>query len=172
MKIQAIALSVFIFVGVGCSSEKPTPTSSTPPVSETTKPQLQTNPVLVRAKSSPGAKVFIMDLKDNQLVTSPLTVKFGSEGVEIAKAGEVKDNSGHFHLLIDVDTLPAMDQPIPNNEHMLHFGQGQTEATITLSPGPHTLQLLLAGGNHVPNDPPVMSEKIHIIVEKSEETKP
>ncbi len=121
-------------------------------------------PSTVRAKSSPGARVFIAEPADGATVTSPVTIKFGVEGIELAKAGEVKDNSGHHHLLVDVDAMPPMDQPLPFNDHVFHFGQAQTEASINLTPGSHTLQLLFAGGNHIPHDPPVMSQKITITV--------
>ncbi|HSA58659.1 MAG TPA: DUF4399 domain-containing protein [bacterium] len=123
-------------------------------------------PKIPRAKSSPGARVFIVEPANGAAVTSPITVKFGAEGIELAKAADgIKDNSGHHHLLVDLGQLPPMDQPLPSNEHILHFGQAQTETSINLPPGQHTLQLLLAGGNHVPNDPPVISEKITITVQ-------
>lgn len=118
----------------------------------------------VRSKSLPGARVFIVEPTNGQAVSNPVTVKFGIEGMELAKAGEVKDGTGHHHLLIDTDPLSALDQPLPFSDKVLHFGQAQTEASIILSPGTHTLQLLLAGGNHIPHDPPVMSEKINITV--------
>ncbi len=127
-------------------------------------PSPPSTPQITRAKSSPGAKVFFVDLKDGAQVSSPLTVKFGVKGIELAPAGEVKDNSGHHHLLIDVDSPPPMDQPLPSTDKIIHYGKAQTEATLTLSPGPHTLQLLFAGGNHVPHDPPVESEKIKVEV--------
>jgi hypothetical protein len=81
----------------------------------------------------------------------------------VAPAGVMRPNSGHFHLLIDADA-PALDKPIPNDESHLHFGAGQTEATVTLAPGKHTLQLLMGDANHVPHNPPVMSPLIHVTV--------
>jgi len=67
-------------------------------------------------------------------------------------------------LLINLETLPDVDKPLPANEHVKHFGGGQTEATITLPPGQHTLQLLLGNHLHVPHNKPVVSEKITITV--------
>src|ERR1700744_6602952 len=78
-------------------------------------------------------------------------------------AGSDKENSGHHHLLIDTD-LPPLDQPIPNDFNHLHFGAGQTEADVTLTPGDHTLQLLLGDKNQVPNTPPLMSDRIRVHV--------
>ncbi len=114
--------------------------------------------------SSPsGAKVYFVDLKDGAVIGPKTTIHFGLHGMGIAPAGSVKANSGHHHLLIDTD-LPPLDQPIPNDENHLHFGAGQTEAELTLTPGPHKLQLLLGDANHIPHSPPVMSDPVHITV--------
>jgi hypothetical protein len=83
----------------------------------------------------------------------------------VAPAGSDRENSGHHHLLIDTD-LPPLDQPIPNDFNHLHFGAGQTEATVNLPPGRHTLQLLLGDENHVPHNPPVMSKPIRVYVSR------
>ncbi len=82
----------------------------------------------------------------------------------IAPAGIDKEKTGHHHLLVDVDSLPALDKPVPADDNHRHFGGGQTEALITLSPGKHTLQLLLGDKTHIPHDPAVLSEKITIMV--------
>ena len=113
--------------------------------------------------SAPGATVYFVDLKDGQTVPTKFTVHFGLKGMGVAPAGSDKENSGHHHLLIDAE-LPPLDQPIPNDFNHLHFGAGQTEADVTLTPGDHTLQLLLGDKNHVPNTPPLMSERIRVHV--------
>lgn len=113
--------------------------------------------------SASGASVYFVDLKDGQTVPTRFTVHFGLKGMGVAPAGSDKENSGHHHLLIDTD-LPALNEPIPNDFNHLHFGAGQTEADVTLPPGPHTLQLLLGDKNHVPNTVPLMSERIRITV--------
>ena len=66
-------------------------------------------------------------------------------------------------LQLDVDT-PPLDQPLPSDLNHIHFGNGQTEKKITLAPGPHTLQLILADDRHMPHDPPVISERIKVFV--------
>ena len=91
-----------------------------------------------------------------------LTVRFGIVNMTLARAGVDTPYSGHHHLLIDAP-LPPLDQPIPNDENHLHFGAGQTEATITLTPGRHTLQLLLGDFEHMPHDPPVFSAPITVV---------
>jgi hypothetical protein len=96
--------------------------------------------------------------------TRHIKVWFGTRNFGVAPAGVEKANTGHHHLLVDVD-LPPLDEAIPNDKNHLHFGNGQTETYIDLPPGKHTLQLLMGDANHVPFDPPVMSKKITITVE-------
>lgn len=123
----------------------------------------QTKPTGGPSPSAPGAAVYFVDLKDGQTVPTKFTVHFGLRGMGIAPAGSDKENSGHHHLLIDAE-LPPLDQPIPSDFNHLHFGAGQTETEVTLTPGDHTLQLLLGDRNHVPNTVPLMSERIHVHV--------
>ena len=113
--------------------------------------------------SPPGAKAYFIDVKDGATLAPKTTLHFGLTGMGVAPAGVARANSGHFHLLIDADA-PALDEPIPNDENHLHYGAGQTEATIVLAPGKHTLQLLMGDANHVPHSPPVMSPLIHVTV--------
>src|SRR5215471_18708207 len=113
--------------------------------------------------SPPGATVYFVDLKNGDTLPSKATIHFGLRGMGVAPAGSDRENAGHHHLLIDTD-LPPLDQPIPNDFNHLHYGAGQTEAEVTLSPGTHTLQLLLGDKNHVPHSPPVMSERIRVVV--------
>jgi hypothetical protein len=114
---------------------------------------------------SADALVWIESPQDGQRLSSPVTLSFGSSGVEISPAGIERNNSGHHHLLINLQTLPAMDMPLPANAQVIHFGKGQTQATIELEPGVHSLQLLLGNHLHVPHARPVMSDKITITVE-------
>ncbi|AGK57407.1 hypothetical protein HYPDE_28638 [Hyphomicrobium denitrificans 1NES1] len=117
-----------------------------------------------RTPAPAGAKVFIIEPADGATVTSPVTVKFGAEGIEIIPAGTDKANSGHHHLLIDTP-VPDLNSTIPKDEHHVHYGKGQTEATVELTPGKHTLQLLLGDKNHVPTDPPVESPVVTVTVQ-------
>jgi hypothetical protein len=81
----------------------------------------------------------------------------------VAPAGSDRENSGHHHLLIDAE-LPRLNEPIPSDFNHLHFGAGQTEAELTLPPGPHTLQLLIGDKDHIPNTVPVFSDRIKVTV--------
>lgn len=111
-----------------------------------------------------GAKVYFISPAAGEAVSNPVTVRFGLSGMGIAPAGIVKENTGHHHLLIDVAELPATDMPLPNDDKHRHFGGGQTEITLELTPGKHTLQLMLGDANHIPHDPPIVSDKITIEV--------
>ena len=119
-----------------------------------------------REPSPAGAEVYIVSPKDGAKVTSPVTVVFGLKGMGIAPAGIKFDNTGHHHLVIDGDAPADLSLPIPANEKSVHFGKGQTETSLTLAPGKHTLLLVLGDSLHVPHDPAVISKKITITVGK------
>ena len=111
-----------------------------------------------------SAEVYIISPKDGEEVSSPVEVIFGLQGMGIAPAGINFPNTGHHHLLIDLDQLPDLKSGIPADAQHLHFGKGQTQALIELDPGEHSLQLLLGDWMHVPHETPVVSEKIKILV--------
>jgi hypothetical protein len=113
--------------------------------------------------SAQGATVYFINIKNGDKLPRTFTVQFGLRNMGLAPAGADRPNSGHHHLLIDTD-LPPMNEPIPNDFNHLHFGLGQSEAKVTLTPGEHTLQLLFADKNHVPHTPPVLSERIKVTV--------
>lgn len=120
--------------------------------------------VFARTPAPAGAAVYFIEPANGDILTSPVTVKFGLKGIGVAPAGVDNPKTGHHHLLIDVAMLPAMDGSIPADANHKHFGGGQTETSIELAPGTHTLQLLLGDMNHMPHDPPILSEKITITV--------
>ena len=120
---------------------------------------------LERRSSPPGADVYIISPAAGETVGSPVLVQFGLRGMGVAPAGVEKAGTGHHHLLIDTDLPSNMGMPIVADDQHRHFGGGQTETVVELPPGKHTLQLLLGDERHVPLDPPVMSEKIEILVE-------
>lgn len=122
-------------------------------------------PAFAGTPASDGAQVYIISPADGETVSSPVTVKFGLRGMGVAPAGIEKPHTGHHHLLIDVEDTPALDRPIPADANHVHFGGGQTEALVELSPGAHTLQLIMGNHNHMPHNPPVMSKTITIVVE-------
>ena len=117
-----------------------------------------------RAKAQPGVTVFIVSPKDGDTVGQDVLVTFGVKGIAIRPAGDPTPNTGHHHLLIDVAELPPGDAPIPNDATHKHYGKGQTEDTIHLPPGDHTLQMDFADLAHVQFDPPLVSKKITVHV--------
>jgi hypothetical protein len=124
--------------------------------------------VIAAAELTPspaGAEVYIVSPKDGAKVKGPVTVVFGLKGMGIAPAGIKFDNTGHHHLLVDTDAPADLSLPLPADEHRIHFGKGQTETTLTLPPGKHTLQLVLADSLHTPHVPAVISRKITIVVQ-------
>ena len=126
---------------------------------------LLTAPALAREPSPAGAEVYIVAPQDGARIKGPVTVVFGLKGMGVAPAGIKMENTGHHHLLIDTDAPADLSQPLPATGKIVHFGKGQTETTITLPPGKHTLQLVLGDSLHVPHEPAVISKKITITVE-------
>jgi hypothetical protein len=117
-----------------------------------------------RTPSPEGASVRISNIEDGATVSTTFLVKFEVTGMEVAPAGKAEPNSGHHHLMIDVNELASASRPLPVSDQIIHYGAGQTEAEVTLKPGKHTLQLMFADSNHVPFDPIVMSKQIDIVV--------
>ncbi len=116
------------------------------------------------SESPPGAKAYIISPKDGQVVSKTFTVRFGLVNMGVAPAGVKLPNTGHHHLLVDLENLPDMEKPLVFSENLRHFGGGQTETEITLAPGKHTLRLLLGNYLHIPHKPPVLSEKTTVTV--------
>lgn len=139
--------------------------------------------------SAPAPKLTILEPQNGATVGSTFTVKFGATGVNIVAVGsehaEHNHNahnhsdghgvhnhdshtqdvpSGHFHLLTDTDKLPSADHPMPMNANITHLTQGQTETQLTLTPGKHTLQLVLGDASHMTGAKPVASKKVTITV--------
>ena len=113
-----------------------------------------------------GAEVYFIAPQNGVKVHNPVSVKFGLKGMGIAPAGIKFDNTGHHHLLVDTELSELkLDAPMPATDKIVHFGKGQTETTLTLTPGKHTLQLIFADYLHQSFDPPLTSKKITITVE-------
>jgi hypothetical protein len=125
-------------------------------------PATAQNPVTPSPK---GAKVYFINIKNGDVVSSPFLVRFGLSGMGVAPVGVDTANTGHHHLVIDTKLSPeALKAPIAADAKHVHYGGGQTEAMVTLPPGQHTLQLVLGNWSHIPHVPPVMSETITITV--------
>ena len=124
-------------------------------------------PSLVSAKGTKSAKdarVYFIAPADGETVSGPFICRFGLRNMGVTHAGDDFAGSGHHHLLVDVDETMEAGQPIPRDKKHIHYAAGETEARIELSPGKHTLQLVLGDTKHLNFDPPVVSEKIMITV--------
>ena len=125
-------------------------------------------PAFAQSTPSPeGAEVYFVGLEDGATVQNPVTIRFGLSGMGVAPAGVDVANTGHHHLFINRAPFSEDDAGfgVPADGQHLHFGGGQTEVTLDLPPGTHTMQLVLGDTNHVPHDPPVVSEVISVTVE-------
>ena len=118
-----------------------------------------------------GARVYFANLEDGIVVSSPVTIIFGLEGMGVAPAGAEKEKTGHHHLLIDRPPLgqgpegaAELEYGLPADDNHIHFGGGQTQVTLDFEHGTHTLQLVMGDLNHVPHVPPVTSKVISITV--------
>jgi hypothetical protein len=109
------------------------------------------------------AKVYFINLNDGDQVQSPFLIQFGLSDMGIAPAGMDRNNTGHHHLLINVNDID-LSKPIPSSSNHIHFGGGQTESLVELLPGSYSMQLVLGNMTHTPHDPPVISQKINITV--------
>tara|TARA_R110001592_G_scaffold324870_3_gene604669 strand:+ start:76898 stop:77326 length:429 start_codon:yes stop_codon:yes gene_type:complete len=117
------------------------------------------------SESPSNAQVYFIQPSNGQTVSENVKVVFGLNNMGVAPAGIEKKHTGHHHLLIDTKDLPDLTKPLPSTDKIKHFGGGQTETEIKLTPGIHTLQLVLGNFAHIPHNKPVLSEKITITVE-------
>jgi len=115
-----------------------------------------------RAPAPADAAVYIIAPQHGAVVPETFTVQFGLRGMGVAPAGVQQGNTGHHHLLVNHEGEVDASRPLGGD--VMHFGGGQTETTLTLEPGEHTLQLVLGDHLHVPHDPPVMSKRITVTV--------
>lgn len=102
-----------------------------------------------------GARVFFVEPADGSAVSGPLVdgkvvvkVRFGLEGMQVQAAGALKDGTGHHHIIVDA---PGIETPlaVPKDDTHIHYGKGQTDGEVALTPGPHTLTLQFANGAHL-----------------------
>ena len=143
--------------GAAALAQAPAPQAA-PPVNHAN------HAALPRTASPAGAKLYIVSPRDGASIKGPVTVVFGLAGMGVAPAGIQMENTGHHHLLINTDPPKDMGLPLPATDKIVHFGKGQTQTSVTLAPGTHTLQLVLGDHLHIPFNPVVASSKITITV--------
>lgn len=133
---------------------------------------LLATPVGAQTMSKPDTTVYFVNLENGQTVSSPVKIAFGLSGMGVAPAGVEAEGTGHHHLLINRAPFgmgefgtEEYELAVPADDNHRHFGGGQTEVTLDLPQGTHTLQLVLGDSGHVPHDPPIYSEVITIVVQ-------
>ena len=109
-------------------------------------------------------ELYFIEPKDGEIVNGPVKIVFGLSGMGVAPAGIDFPNTGHHHLLVDLENLPDLSKPIPADKNHIHFGKGQTETILDLPKGKRTLQLLMGNYLHIPHKEPVISDKITIFI--------
>jgi hypothetical protein len=162
--------AVLLACAVLASCGQPPPPPPVPPAAAPQAPAAAAPPAapasFTRKPAPPGAMAYIIEPADGATVTNPVHVVFGLKGIGVAPAGTDRPDAGHHHLLIDAGLPTDLGVPIPSDETHRHFGGGQTETTLMLTPGKHTLQLLLGDHLHVPFDPPIASSVVTIEVQQ------
>ena len=142
------AVFILLFTACNNSSKKKDKESDTTvntmdhqmPPADATVPELPPVP--------DGAKVYFKNLMNNATISSPFKLQMGADVIKVDTAGPVISGVGHHHLFIDAeDSLPAGVITAKDSTH-IHFGKGQTEYELKLSPGPHKLSLQMADGLH------------------------
>ena len=160
----------FLLFGVlalaACGGDAPPPAGSTD-ADTAADPKPEAAPGIGRSSAPAGARVYFVEPADGAVVSNPVRVEFGLDGMQVVPAGTRAPDSGHHHVIIDTE-LPPFDLPIPADAQHVHFGDGSTSTELELEPGEHRLQLLLGDHLHIPHEPPVYSEPITVTVEATE----
>lgn len=95
-----------------------------------------------------AARVYFKNLKEGSIVTSPFKVEMGVDKMVLDTAnGKIKPASGHHHILIGFDSIPA-GMAVPKDSTHLHFGNAQAYTDINLLPGKYKLTLQFADALH------------------------
>jgi hypothetical protein len=102
---------------------------------------------LLSIQAGAAERVFFQSPLNNATVTSPVKLSFGLEGMKIAPLGDMAEKTGHHHVIIDGAPI-KVGASIPADDTHIHFGKGQQEAEIKLTPGKHTLTMQFGNGVH------------------------
>jgi hypothetical protein len=142
--IRPLALATVLLLSAVAQAQSPTPPTPRPA----------------------DARVYIISPSPGQVVHGKVLVRFGLSGMGVSPAGVTgpgTEGTGHHHLFVDAPP-PVPGQVLPKDARHLHFGKGQTETTLDLPPGKHSLQLVFGDASHMPLDPPLVSERIEVTV--------
>jgi len=142
MKLLAlVGLSIVI---AGCSGA---PETSKPASAPAAAPAAAPPPA---ASTTP--RVFFVEPVNGATVKSPVHLKFSTENFMImavpAEVKEVRAGMGHHHVGVDIDCLPPGSE-IPKANPWVHFGKGDADIDMQLTPGPHKLTLEAGDDKHM-----------------------
>lgn len=115
------------------------------------------------APVAPAPVIGILMPANGARVTSPVTVRFRLVNYGVAPAGTNVDRTGHFHLLIDGEPGEA-GTVIPTDSAHVHFGKGQIEVTVPMTPGRHVIRAVLGDYQHKVIGPELISAPITVTV--------
>lgn len=115
------------------------------------------------APAAPTPEIYFRAPADGATVPTTFPVAFGLRNYGVAPATVNLANTGHFHILINVDA-PPVGQLIPADSLHRHYGAGQIETTLTLAPGTYTLRVVLGDFEHKVISPALVSRPIRIVV--------
>jgi hypothetical protein len=142
--VGALILTASIVVAA-CGGSSPESQSAAPATTPAASPA---------AEHSAHGKVFFSEPKNGATVKSPVHIVFASDMFTIAAVppGEiapeaVRANTGHYHLGVDTDCLPA-GTVIPKANPWIHFGKGDNTIEMQLTPGPHKLAVQAGDDRH------------------------
>lgn len=144
--IQSITLLLLSVAFVACGGNEGKKDNSSKKDESSTESKKEKEEVSFY-KAEKGAKVFFANIKDGDTLTSPVKLVFGIEGMEVEPAGKLNKGKGHHHVVIDGSHI-EMEKVVPADSVNIHYGKGQTEAEIELSPGKHSLTMQFADGYH------------------------
>ena len=108
---------------------------------------------VMAAAQAKKPRAFFVEPKNNATVGSTTKLKFGSEGIQImaVPAGDVttaRPGIGHYHVGVDVDCVATNATIVKGTPSWIHFGKGESEIDMQLSPGKHKLSLQVADDLH------------------------
>lgn len=150
-KIILPAISLFVLAACNNSSdnEKKTADTTTNSMSHDGMDHMASSNTAPALPDVPeGAKVVFKNLKEGATISSPFKLEMGTDVMKIDTAGPIVAGSGHHHLFIDAEDSLAAGTVVPKDSTHIHFGKGQTEYELSLSPGKHKLTLQMADGAH------------------------
>ena len=146
---QFLPLAAFVVMAGACGGAEP------PPAQPPAEPPAAAPAPAPTPAATPTRRVFFVEPQDGATVKSPVKLRFGVEGYELApvpkdpiKPEQVRTGMGHHHVGVEMDCLPAGTEIVKGTPSWVHFGTGATEIDMQLEPGKHKLTLQLGDDLH------------------------